>query len=88
MPCMHAKFLTAHLCYICISGNLLFVIYRKFFHTRHSIIGRDPIDIDKFKLVQLQRRVQRDSYNCGVLCLKVCMYAYWYIYIHIYVMYS
>ena len=49
-------------------------IYRKFFDTRHSLIGRDHVYIDKFKLVQLQQRVQRDGYNCGVLCLKVCMH--------------
>ena len=32
------------------------------------------VDIYKFKLMQLQRRVQRDGHNCGVLCLKVCMH--------------
>ena len=56
------------------SQPCMFIAYRKFFDTRHSLIGRDHVDIDKFKLVQLQRRVQRDGYNCGVLCLKVCMH--------------
>ena len=59
---------------IAMSQTCMFIAYRKFFDTRHSLIGRDHVDIDKFKLVQLQRRVQRDGYNCGVLCLKVCMH--------------
>ena len=59
----------------------MFIACRKFFETRHSLIGRDDVDIDKFKLVQVQRRVQRDGHNCSVLCLKVCMHvAYNYLY--------
>ena len=58
-----------------------FIACRKFFETRHDLIGRDHVDINKFKLVQLQCRVQRDCHNCGVLCLKICMHvAYNYLY--------
>ena len=51
----------------------MFTAYRKF-KTCHNLIGKDLVDIDKFKLVQLQLSVQRDGYNCGVFCLKVCMH--------------
>ena len=41
---------------------------------QHTIIGRDPVLIDRCKQVQLQRSVQMDSHNCGVLCLKVSIF--------------
>jgi len=49
-------------------------MFRKFFAVRYQNIGRDYISIDNFTLIQLKKSVQKpgDSYNCGVLCLKVC----------------
>ena len=51
---------TVHI--IAMSQPCMFIAYRKFFDTRHSLIGRDHVDIDKFKLVQLQRRVHAERW--------------------------
>ena len=34
-------------------------------------MGRDEINLDKFEVIQLSQRMQNDSINCGVYCLKV-----------------
>ena len=38
---------------------------------RHLRLGRDEINLDKFEVIQLSQRIQNDSINCGVYCLKV-----------------
>lgn len=43
----------------------------KFFKTRFRIMGNDEIVLEKFSVIQLQNRIQRDGCNCGIFCLKV-----------------
>ena len=44
---------------------------RKFFKTHLDHLGEDLVDINDYKLTQLQKPVQYDSTNCGIFCLKV-----------------
>ena len=37
---------------------------------RHLQLGRDEINLDKFRVVELSQRIQNDGTNCGVYCLK------------------
>ena len=40
---------------------------------RYNCVGQDNISLDNFELIQLKKSVQKpgDSFNCGVLNLKV-----------------
>ena len=47
---------------------------------RYSLIDKDRVDLEKFSLFGMKRRVQNDGSNCGVYSLKVAIYSY----IHMY----
>lgn len=53
------------------SARGTFGALKKFFKTRNNYLGTDEINIVKFRLVQLKNRVQFDTCNCGVYCLKM-----------------
>lgn len=38
---------------------------------RAEILGKDNVNLDHYKVVQLSNRVQRDGSSCGIYCLKV-----------------
>ena len=44
---------------------------RRYFKDRSSQIGQDRIDLNGYQIVQLQKCIQFDGVNCGVICLKV-----------------
>ena len=47
--------------------------YRKYFKMRFESLGKDKVNIEGCKFVQLNRRVQTDGCSCGIYCLKVCI---------------
>ena len=53
------------------SARGTFGALKKFFKTRNNHLGTDEINIKKYRLVQLENRVQFDTCNCGVYCLKM-----------------
>ncbi|XP_065888608.1 uncharacterized protein [Dysidea avara] len=46
---------------------------KRFFAMRYNCVGQDNVSLDKFELIQLKKGVQKpgDSFNCGVLSLKI-----------------
>ncbi|XP_065893114.1 uncharacterized protein [Dysidea avara] len=46
---------------------------KRFFAMTYNCVGQDNISLDKFELIQLKKGVQKpgDSFNCGVLSLKI-----------------
>ena len=56
-----------------IANLLILVYYRKYFKMRYQSLGRDKVDMQGFKFVQLCNRIQTDGCSCGVYCLKVCV---------------
>ena len=68
------------------SINVPFV-YRKYFKLRNEVCKDDIIVLNKFKVIQLKEKLQNDTHNYRVYCLKVylwlCTYtvliikAYW-----------
>ncbi|XP_065903083.1 uncharacterized protein [Dysidea avara] len=53
------------------SARGTFGALKKYFKTRNNFLGTDKINIEKFRLVQLEKRVQYDGCSCGVYCLKM-----------------
>ncbi|XP_065903391.1 uncharacterized protein [Dysidea avara] len=46
---------------------------KRFFAMRYNCVGQDNVSLDNFELIQLKKGVQKpgDSFNCGVLSLKI-----------------
>ena len=70
-----------------VTGNKKFTI--------GGLIGRDNINLDGYKVVQLKSCIQFDGANCGVICLKVLrlciayiLYQCTYMYVWLHVVYS
>ena len=48
------------------SASCAFTAVKNYFKKRSELLGKDYVDICKFELKQLKKRIQYDTYNCGV----------------------
>ncbi|XP_065899898.1 uncharacterized protein [Dysidea avara] len=53
------------------SSRGAFAAVKNYFKRRGEILGKDHLDITKFELKQLKRKIQYDTSNCGVYCMKM-----------------
>ena len=47
--------------------------YRDYFNLRQQKGIGDCLQLEGYKIAQIESRIQYDDYNCGVITLKVCM---------------